>query len=202
MTQKKLFAISLAALTLAAATAVWFVIFSVSSSGAAKGNIEYETSRLKEQTKSVKRDIDSVKQELSDIDTELSTSDTINSYYMEYKKTHDDLTQEINELEALIGTLDREIEEARAKTGTPAASSAKTGSTYTLNTNEIYLCPDNVPAGRYQAKGNGTLTITNASGKTRVSQNLSVAYDNSYTFNLSDKEKIQVTDSVTLTELK
>ena len=202
MTQKKLYIISLAVLTVIAAALLSMAAFAAGSSRAAQEDIARETASLKKQTDVVLEDTKNVKQELSTIEAELSTSDTVNNYYMEFKKTHDALTQEISELNGTLEQLDSELEAKRAEGGTGLISGTKTGRKYTLNANESYSCPDKIPAGRYTAKGGGTLTIINSAGQTRVSQNLSVAYDNSYTFNISDKEKIQVTDSVTLTELK
>ncbi|MBQ2664015.1 MAG: hypothetical protein IJH36_07225 [Clostridia bacterium] len=202
MTQKKLFIILLAILTVAVTTVLSIAAFSVSTSNAAREDVAREAKRLSEMTDVVNADIKNVKNELGTIEAELSTSDTVNNYYMEYKKTHDSLTQEISELKGRLEALDNELETRRQENGKGVISGTKTGKKYTLNANESYSCPDKIPAGRYTAKGGGTLTIINSAGQTRVSQNLSVAYDNSYTFNLSEKEKLQVTDSVTLTELK
>ena len=202
MTQKKLFIILLAALTVTAASLLSVAAFSVSASNAAREDVAREEKRLREMAAGANDDTKAVKDEISAIEAELSTSDTVNNYYMEYKKTHDALTQEISELKAKLQSLDGELEAKRAENNKGVISGTKTGKKYTLNANESYTCPDKIPAGRYTAKGGGTLTIINSAGQTRVSQNLSVAYDNSYTFNISDKERLQVTDSVTLTELK
>ena len=78
----------------------------------------------------------------------------------------------------------------------------KTGKTYTLKKDQSYTCPSEIPAGRYIATGTGTLVIYSSSGKARVSEDLAVAYNNSYSFTLSEKEKIKATDDIKLTEIK
>ena len=188
MTQKKLFIILLAALTVTAASLLSVAAFSVSASNAAREDVAREEKRLREMAAGANDDTKAVKDELSAIEAELSTSDTVNNYYMEYKKTHDALTQEISELKAKLQSLDGELEAKRAENNKGVISGTKTGKKYTLNANESYTCPDKIPAGRYTAKGGGTLTIINSAGQTRVSQNLSVAYDNSYTFNISERK--------------
>lgn len=201
MTQKKIFIILLAAVTIAVTTVASAIAFNLSASIAAKPALEAETSKLHADTDALAPQTDKLKKELSEVTAELSTKDTVNDYYMEYKKTHDALTMEVGELQSRLDALNSDIEK-KQKELDGHVSESTTGRRYSLSANESYSCPEKIPAARYIAKGSGTLTITNSSGQTRVSQNLNVSYDNSYTFNLSAKEKIQATGNVILTELK
>ena len=97
--------------------------------------------------------------------------------------------------------LDSQIEELQ-KQNSSLQTTEKTGKTYTLKKDQSYTCPSEIPAGRYIATGTGTLVIYSSSGKARVSEDLAVAYNNSYSFTLSEKEKIKATDDIKLTEIK
>ena len=202
MTQKKLFIIILIILTVIIGAVLSVTAFSMSASNAAKDDIAIETLRLQSMTESVLNDTSSIRQELNEVEAELSSSDTMNNYYMERKKEHDSLVQEINDLNQKISELDEKIDEKRSENTNSPISGTKTGKKYQLKANESYACPDKLPAGRYTAKGSGMLTIINSSGHTRVSHNLSVSFDNTYTFDIYAKEKLQVTGAVMLTELK
>lgn len=203
MTKKRLYIISLALVTVILAVLLFYIAYRASVRSKASPALHDEITSLEAATEGIKESNAELQKQLDDIDTELSTKDTVNSYYMEYKKTHDDLKVEVEDLKKQSEALDSEIERVRSESGgIENLSEGKKGKTYTLTSGESYTCPDKIPAGRYSAKGSGTFTVMTASGKARVSQNLDVAYDHSYTFNLSDKERIQVTGNVTLTELR
>lgn len=203
MTKKKLYIISLAAFTIIVSAVLFMWAYNTNAKGRARPTLYDEITAFEESTEKVKTHNEELEKQIEDIETELSSKDTVNSYYMEYKKTHDDLTVEVESLKKQSDDLDDEIEKKRRESGgIENLTEGKKGKTYSLTADEIYTCPDKIPAGRYTAKGSGTFTIMTSSGKARVSQNLDVAYDNSYTFNLTDKERIRVTGEVTLTELR
>lgn len=203
MTKKKLYIISLSAFTVIAATVLFLLAYNQSAKSKARPTLYTEITAFEEGTAQTKAQNEELEKQLEDIDTELSSKNTVNNYYMEYKKTHDDLNTEISDLKKQSSDLDSAIAEKQSElNGTEGLTQGKKGKTYNLTSEEIYTCPDKIPASRYTAKGSGTFTIMTSSGKARASQNLDVAYDHSYTFNLSEGEKIKVTGSVTLTEIK
>ena len=202
MTKKKLFIILLAAFTAAASTAAGIFAFGASAKREAAARLETETTDIKADTETITAESEKIKEQISAGDADLSTRDTVNGYYMEYKKTHDSLTEEISSLQSKIEQLDRDIEAKKSETGVSDTGETKKGKKYSLSAGESYSCPDKIPAGRYIAEGEGQLTVLNSSGAARISQNLTVAYDHTYTFDLSKGEKVRVSEDITLTELK
>ena len=203
MNKKLIALIILAAVTLAAAAGGFFAVYSADSQRRARTALSDEINSIGQRTETSVSENERLQEEINTIDTELSTKDTINNYYMEYKKTHDDLTNEIEELKKQSAALDDEISARQAAlVGSEDVKDVKRGKSYSLKKGETYDCTADIPEGRYNASGQGTLTILNSSGKARVSQNLDVAYANTYTFNIYKNEKIKVTGDVTLTELK
>lgn len=201
MTRKKLFIILLAVFTAAASAAAGAAAFGASAKQSAREALNAEINDITADTNAVTAESEKLKEQISAVDAELSTRDTVNGYYMEYKKTHDSLTEEIGELQSKIEQLDRDIEAKKSETGADADKTTK-GKKYSLKGNETYSCPDKIPAGRYVAEGSGQLTVLNSSGRARISQNLTVAYDHTYTFDLYENEKVRVSEDITLTELK
>ncbi len=202
MTKKKLFIILLAAFTAAASTAAGIFAFGASTKREAAAQLETETTDIKADTETITAESEKIKEQISAVDADLSTRNTVNGYYMEYKKTHDSLTEEISSLQSKIEQLDRDIEAKKSETGDSDTGETKKGKKYSLSAGESYSCPDKIPAGRYVAEGEGQLTVLNSAGRARISQNLSVAYDHTYTFDISKSEKIRVSEDITLTELK
>ncbi|MGN0106678.1 MAG: hypothetical protein ACI4A5_03130 [Hominilimicola sp.] len=203
MTQKKLYLILVSALTIIIALILFLTGNHITTHRLAKEKLDKEITSAQKTIDDLQTQKDEVQQQISDIETELSTKSTINNYYMEYKKTYDELTNEITDLKKQSAQLDTEIEAKQQELEKSSGiSEDKKGKSYTLKKDQIYTCPDKIPAGRYTVSGSGTLVITTSTGKVRATQNLDVAYDNSYTFTLSDKEQIKVSSEVTITELK
>lgn len=202
MTKKKLFIILLAAFTAAASTTAGIFAFGTGAKREAAARLETETTDIKADTETITAESEKIKEQISAVDADLSTRDTVNGYYMEYKKTHDSLTEEISSLQSKIEQLDRDIEAKKSETDDADTGETKKGKKYSLSAGESYSCPDKIPAGRYVAEGEGQLTVLNSAGRARISQNLSVAYDHTYTFDISKGEKIRVSEDITLTELK
>ena len=203
MTQKKIYLIFVSALTVIVALILFLVGNHITTRSLAQERLDKEINVLEKETDDLQAQKEEIQQQISDIETELSTKSTINKYYMEYKKTYDELTNEIADLKKQSADLDAEIELKRQTLEkTSGISEGQKGKSYTLKKDEIYTCPDKIPAGRYTVSGSGTLVITTSTGTVRATQNLDVAYDNSYTFTLSDKEQIKVSSEVTITELK
>ena len=203
MTQKRLYLIFISALTVIAALILFLAGYNITTGSLAGEKLDGEVAVLQKSIDDLQAQKDDLQQQISDIDTELSTKSTINNYYMEYQKKHDELTNEITDLKKQSAELDEQIESKQQELEKSLGiSEGKKGKSYVLKKDELYTCPDKIPAGRYTVSGSGTLVITNSSGKVRATQNLDVAYDNSYTFTLSDKEQIKVSSEVTITELK
>ncbi|MCD8181380.1 MAG: hypothetical protein LUF26_07880 [Firmicutes bacterium] len=203
MTRKRLYIIIICAATALIAAALFFIGFRLNSKSLARVELTEEISELETGITELEAQKEELSQQISEIETELSNKSTINNYYMEYQKEYDALKSETEDLKTQINEIDSEIESASAKLDSLSGITEETkGKTYTLTSDEIYTCPDKIPAGRYTAVGSGTLIITSSSGSTRVTQNLDVSYNNSYTFDLSEYEKIMVTGEVELTELK
>lgn len=203
MTKKRLYIISISIFTALIAAILFTACFKHNSSSIAQQKLADEISALEENLSSLDEQKAELNQQISDIETELSTKNTINNYYMEYQKTHDELEEEITELKEQSAELDADIELKQKELGVfSGLKDETTGKSYTLKKDELYTCPDKIPAGRYIAVGSGSIIISSSSGKTRATENLDVAYNNSYTFNLSENEQIKVTGNVKLTELK
>ncbi len=202
MTRKKLFVILISFITAVCAAALFLVPFYLRAGGEARVSLASEYGEIKKDTEELEAEEDEIKKQIEDIDTQLSTKDTVNNYYMEYKDAHDALVNEIADMKKESARLDEEINKERAELEKSAGvSDERTGKTYTLEKSKTYSCPDDIPSGRYAASGKGNIVITSSVGKIRASYNLDVAYNNEYTFNLSDKEKIKTSSEVTLTEL-
>lgn len=202
MTQKKLYITLFAALILVISSVAGMMAHRISSSSAAKPLLEKETSQLAADTEKLMSDTDELRKEMGEVLAGLEEKDSINSQYMEHKKKHDELAAEVSEFENRLSELNAETEAVQKELDTSTVTENKTGKRYSLAANETYSCPDKIPENRYVAKGTGTLTVLTSSGQTRISQNLDVAYNSSYTFNLSRGERLHVTGNVTLTELK
>lgn len=202
MTQKKLYITLFAALILVISSVAGIMAHRISSSSAAKPLLEKETSQLAADTEKLMSDTDELRKEMGEVLAGLEEKDSVNSQYMEHKKKHDELAAEVSEFENRLSELNAETEAVQKELDTSTVTENKTGKRYSLAANETYSCPDKIPENRYVAKGTGTLTVLTSSGQTRISQNLDVAYNSSYTFNLSRGERLHVTGNVTLTELK
>lgn len=203
MNKRKIYLMSLAALTVLVAAAVFIGGYILSARSAAKPRLNEAVAEVKKNSADIQAVNDDLQSKIDDADTELSTEDTVNNYYMEYKKTHDSLENEVVELKKQNAALDDELSKKEGSAGEiEGLNRGTTGNQYALKKDKSYACPKDVPAGRYTAKGKGTFAVITSEGKARVSQNLDVSYDNSYTFNLSDGESIKTGGDVTLTELK
>lgn len=203
MTIRKLYLIVFISVTVIAAASLFAIGFTADTASRAKDRLSTEISSLTSRRENLEAQKEEMSAKLSELETELSNTDTVNNYYMEYQKTYDNLSAEIEELKKQSADLDAEIteKEAEAEKAGKIKGTIR-GKTYSLNKNETYTCPDKIPAGRYIVSGRGTVVIYASNGKTRAAENLDVAYNNSYTFDLKDKEKIKPSENVTLTELK
>ena len=174
MTQKKLYVIILSFFTIIIGVVCFSLGNYFDTNSLATEKLKTQISALEENTSSLTDTKNDLESQINDLNSELSTKTTVNNYFMEAKKKNDELKNDITE----------------------------TGKTYTLKKDQSYTCPSEIPAGRYIATGTGTLVIYSSSGKARVSEDLAVAYNNSYSFTLSEKEKIKATDDIKLTEIK
>ena len=203
MTRKKIYIILLSLLTAAIAATLFITIYNIRINSAADENIKAEIAALNENTAVLEEQKKTISDEINNISADLSTKETINQYYLEYKKTHDSLSEEVTNLQNQANELDEQIEQKRQSLAAPDAIEPETkGKVYALKKNETYSCPDKIPAGRYIVSGTGSFVIYASDGKARANENLDVAYNNSYTFDLDDKEKIKASGDVKLTELK
>lgn len=202
MTSKKIYIILISILSVILSAVLFFIGFRYNTSLIAKQSLNDEITLLESSTSELQAMKDSLDSQISDIDTELSTEETMNNYYMEYYKAREELQAEIEELQSQAQELERQIEEKKNQTDTMSTSEGKEGKSYNLKSTQTYSCPDDIPEGRYKATGSGTLIISSLSGGTRINENLGVAFENTYTFNLKENEKIKVSADTVLTELK
>lgn len=203
MTDKKKYIILISSLTVIIGAAVFASAFTFGARRDARESLETEKASLENAVSESEGRIEELTKKLNDTETELSTENTINNYYMEYQKTYDELKRSVEELKQQSAQLDSDIDSKTAELAAlSGVKSEKNGRAYTLTSDKTYSCPDDIPEGRYTASGSGTIIISTAAGKTRATKNLDVMYDNSYTFNLSEREQIKVTGRVRLTELK
>lgn len=200
MTQKKLYVIILSFFTIILAIISFLLGNYFDTHSLAYGKLKAQISALQENTLSLTDTKTDLENQINDLELELTTKTTVNNYFMESKKKNDELKNEITELKQKSAELDSQIEELQSKNSS-LQTSEKTGKEYTLKKDQSYISPSEIPAGRYIATGTGTLVIYSSNGKARVSEDLAVAYNNSYSFTLSEKEKIKVTDEIKLTEI-
>ncbi len=194
--------IVISAITFILAAAIFTAALALPSNKAASKRLAGEIQSLNASTEKLNAERDETQKKIDDTDTMLSTKNTINNYYLEYKNKRDTLTKEVEDLKKQSSELDAQIEKKRIELeNSSGVKTEKRGKSYPLEKNKTYSCPDDVPAGRYIASGSGTVVIISPSGQTRATQNLAVSYNNSYTFNLSDKEKIKSDANITLTEI-
>lgn len=203
MTHKKIFIIILSAVSLLIISAAFFIGFRIDSTSAAKIRLNREITSIETKITESEKKQEEINSQISELEAELSTKDTINDYYMEYQKQHDQLTEDINSLKEQSESLDNQIAEKQETLDrNSGVKSGTKGKSYSLKKDEIYACPDKIPAGRYTVTGSGTIVIYSSSGRPRATENLDVAYGNTYTFDLKEKEQIKVSGSASLTELK
>ncbi len=143
-----------------------------------------------------------LEKQIEETDSQLDEKSDVNDEFIEYKTENDELKSANAELEAKSAELDSAIEEAESKAKSGASVSESKGMSYKTEKDKIYSCPDDLPAGRYKASGGSTLIIYSKNGKIRETVGLDTAYDNSYTFNLSEGERVKTDGAATLTELK
>ena len=199
---KKTYIIVMSSVTFILAVVIFAAAMVLPSSKAASKRLAGEIQSLNASTENLNDEMDEIQKQIDDTDTKLSTKDTINNYYLEYKSKRNELTKEVEDLKKQSSELDAQIEKKRIELeNSSGVKTEKRGKTYTLEKNKTYSCPDNLPAGRYVASGSGTIVIISSSGQTRAAQNLAVSYNNSYTFNLGDKERIKSDANITLTEI-
>ena len=179
MTQKKLYVIILSFFTIIIGVVCFSLGNYFDTNSLATEKLKTQISALEENTSSLTDTKNDLESQINDLNSELSTKTTVNNYF----------------------ELDSQIEELQNQNSSLQATE-KTGKTYTLKKDQSYTCPSEIPAGRYIATGTGTLVIYSSNGKARVSEDLAVAYNNSYSFTLSEKEKIKATDDIKLTEIK
>ncbi|MEI3115335.1 MAG: helix-turn-helix domain-containing protein [Eubacteriales bacterium] len=201
MTQKKLYVIILSFFTIIIGVVCFSLGNYFDTNSLATEKLKTQTSALEENTSSLTDTKNDLESQINDLNSELSTKTTVNNYFMEAKKKNDKLKNDITELNQKSSELDSQIEELQNQNSS-LQTTEKTGKTYTLKKDQSYTCPSEIPAGRYIATGTGTLVIYSSGGKARVSEDLAVAYNNSYSFTLSEKEKIKATDDIKLTEIK
>ncbi len=203
MTQKRMYTVILSSAAILISAAAFFAGFRMDTTSAARERLAREISAIDNSINEAEKTKEELNTQISNLETELSTKDTINDYYMEYQKQYNQLTDDINTLKEQSATLDSQIEEKRGTLDrNSGVKSGTKGKSYTLKKDEIYTCPNKISAGRYTVTGSGTIVIYSSSGRPRATENLDVAYGNSYTFDLKEKEQIKVSGSATLTELK
>ena len=186
MTQKKLYVIILSFFTIIIGVVCFSLGNYFDTNSLATEKLKTQISALEENTSSLTDTKNDLESQINDLNSELSTKTTVNNYLIEAKKKNDKLKNDITELNQKSSELDSQIEELQNQNSSLQATE-KTGKTY----DATVLLADT-----------GTLVIYSSNGKARVSEDLAVAYNNSYSFTLSEKEKIKATDDIKLTEIK
>lgn len=203
MTHKRIFITITSIAVLLLAVMAFFIGFRINLTSVAKEQLTGEIAAVEHKTDDTKKSNEEINSQISDLDAELSTKDTMNNYYMEYQKQHDRLTEDIRALKEESASLDSQIEDTQGNLErNSGVKSGTKGKRYSVKKDEIYTCPDKLPQGRYIITGGGTVVIYSSSGRVRATENLDVAYGNSYTFDLNENEQIKVSQNATLTELK
>lgn len=200
MTKKKFYITAISLLTIILAVIAFFIGFGVDGTSKAKVILQDEITALTDDIDKLEIEKENINTQIADINSELSTKTTINNYFMEAKKKNDALKNSINDLKQKSNELDEKLKD-KGDTSTTVSQGKETGKTYTIAKDKTYSCPSDVPSGRYTAKGKGNFIISSG-GKTKSTVDLTVAYNNSYTFTLSEGENVKSTDEVILSEIK
>ncbi|MCH5209677.1 MAG: hypothetical protein J1F01_01800 [Oscillospiraceae bacterium] len=199
---KRVYIILTSSLTVILAAVFFFIGYSVPTGQEASKQLQQEIVILDTDIAKINAETGEIQKQIDDMDTQLDAKSVISDEYMEYKNTHDTLVSEIGELKNRSAQLDAEIEQSRITLEEASGvKEEKKGRSYALEANKTYSCPNEIPVGRYTVSGSGTLVITAANGKIRATQNLDVSYNNTYTFNLADKERIKSSAAINITQL-
>ena len=199
---KRVYIILISSLTVILAVVFFLIGYSVPTGQEASKQLQQEIALLDTDIAKINKETGEIQKQIDSIDAQLINESAIADEYMESKNTHDTLVGEIEELKNRSAQLDTEIEQSRITLEEASGvKDEKKGRSYALEANKTYSCPNEIPVGRYTVSGSGTLVITAANGKIRATQNLDVSYNNTYTFNLADKERIKSGAAVTITEL-
>lgn len=198
MTGKQKYITALAGVTLIMSIAVFTAGMLSSISADADKKLSEEIIRLQNSTSEYLSEKKKIQSQIEESENGLDENSEINSSFIEYKNKNDELKSSIEDLNKRSSELDSQIEESQSK----LPFSEKEGRRYTMEKDKMYFCPDDIPAGRYRAKGGGILIIYSAGQKARETENLDTAKNNTYTFNLAENESVKATEAITLTELK
>ena len=199
---KRVYIILTSSLTVILAAVFFFIGYSVPTGHEASKQLQQEIVRIDTDVAKINAETGEIQKQIDDIDAQLDAESAVNEDYVEYKNTRDTLMSEIEALKKHSVELDEEIEQKQIiLQEASGVLDEKKGKSYALEANKTYSCPNESPAGRYIVSGSGTLVITAADGKTRATQNLDVSYNNTYTFNLADNEKIKSGAAVNITQL-
>ncbi len=199
--RKRLYIAFAAVIILAAA--VLFIFYYVSVRHTAHTALLDEIAELRVSYSSYNEQKASLNNTINNLSADLGTKETMNQYYIDYKKKNDDLQSQVADLKSQSAELDEKITAKKAEiAAAESVKQEKKGKSYTIKANEIYSCPDKIPAGRYIVTGSGSFVIYTETGSVRAGENLDVAYNHSYTFDLKENEHIKSTAQITVTELK
>lgn len=145
-------------------------------------NTEYSNiSAKKELLEKQKKELNSQIREKSDInkDIEKSIKDIASA------------ESEITDVQKRINELDSQITEKKSELASVEKAASSTGKK--LNISEgTYSCPENISPGQYTISGNYTLIVYNSNGSQKLSENLRHLETKSFTFNISDGERIRI----------
>lgn len=198
MTGRQKYIAALTGITLILSIAVFIAGMMSSISADADKKLSEEIIKLQNSTSEYLSEKKKIQSQIEESENGLDENNEVNNSFIEYKKKNDELKLSIEDLKKRSAELDNQIEENQSK----LPVSEKEGRRYTLEKDKTYFCPDDIPAGRYRAKGSGILIIYSSNQKARETETLDTAKNNIYTFNLTENESVKATQGITLTELK
>lgn len=197
--EKKLFFLSLAAVTLILSVSSFFLGKGLSTKRIAMHRLSSEIDIKREEYNSILDQKTGLENEITALTDEANSNSDVNIKIRENeeklallnsqleaaKKTNEEITKKLEEKKALSNHVD-------SVSGSVSGKETKLGA-------NTYSCPSDIEAGTYEISAKeGNIIVYGTNNKIRVSKNLSTVDGNSYTLTIKDGERIKFDKDVTI----
>lgn len=198
-----IYSAALAVFTVIAGILLFQSGYSTDLSRQAHLKLNEDISQLNTEKINAERETELVQTDIDNIDKSISGQSFLNEHIEENRLLYAELVQNISDAKDESAKLDGEIEEKQNTLNMLSGISDKeSGSSKTLKPNSVYMCPNDIEPGRYRVKGNGTLLVYGRSNSLRISENLEMLDDNSFTFDLEENERIKLDTEMQIVKMK
>lgn len=162
--------------------------------------VEYEKNEMKDKISDLKGEKKQLERKEAEYDKLIKKNELLRSEVEALKKSIRDYDADIARATEKDAELDRTIEQKQAYLdGLSEISPDTAGGKYKLRDGD-YKCPADIPAGKYIAKGTGTLYIKDIANRRKDKADLSTIESNSYTFEIAAGESLTADGDIELTE--